>query len=94
LKNSWHGLLGREIIGKTRGQDAHATFFNGQLTAYMDQSLYESPRESTAKRKQPPIERLTAFPGWGRIALLVLIVSLLTALFLIAFLFTLMDAPL
>jgi hypothetical protein len=39
-------------------------------------------------------ERLVAFPGWGRIALLFLIVALITALFCVWFLSILSRTPL
>jgi hypothetical protein len=49
----------------------------------MDVNPYEAPKEPTITKRQPlPLyEQLVAFPGWGRIAVLFLIVSVLTALF-------------
>jgi len=44
--------------------------------------LRRIPRDPTAERQPPPLyEQLVAFPGWRRMALLVVIVSVLTALF-------------
>jgi hypothetical protein len=50
--------------------------------------------EPNPKRQRSLLEDLVAFPGWGRIAVLVLVVSLLTALFVIGLLFMLSQTPL
>ncbi len=61
----------------------------------MEQNPYEAPREATNPKRQLPLyEQLVAFPGWGRVGLLALIVSVLTAIFLIGLLCMLMETPL
>jgi hypothetical protein len=60
----------------------------------MKPNPYEAPPKPNSKRHPSLLESLVAFPGWGRIALLFLIVSLLTALFLIGVLFMLSETPL
>jgi hypothetical protein len=60
----------------------------------MEPNPYEAQRELNLKRQLSLHERLGAFPGWGRIALLFLIVSVLTVIFCLAFLYVLAQTPL